>query len=51
MATANTPAFTSTFTSTSNTPKMKAMARSEYGSPDVLQLVELDRPRLARDSH
>jgi NADPH:quinone reductase-like Zn-dependent oxidoreductase len=26
------------------TPKMRAIAQSEYGSPDVLKLVEVDRP-------
>lgn len=26
------------------TPKMKAIAQSEYGSPDVLKLVEVERP-------
>lgn len=30
--------------------KMKAIAQSEYGSPDVLRLEEVDRPNVAEDS-
>jgi NADPH:quinone reductase-like Zn-dependent oxidoreductase len=32
------------------TPKMRAIAQSEYGSPDVLKLVEVDRPVVSENT-